>query len=48
MMAGTTEENLSKLIQHVKIENESEFILNWKELGVPVISPGVSDECVFK
>ncbi|MBN3296633.1 STXB3 protein, partial [Amia calva] len=35
---GTTEENLTKLIQHVKIENESEVILNWKDLGVSIIS----------
>uniref|UniRef100_A0A8C9TN92 Syntaxin binding protein 3 n=1 Tax=Scleropages formosus TaxID=113540 RepID=A0A8C9TN92_SCLFO len=39
---GTTEENLNKLIQHVKIENESEFIRNWKDLGVPIISSGSS------
>ncbi|KAK0143609.1 Syntaxin-binding protein 3 [Merluccius polli] len=37
-LSGTTEENLNKLIQHVKIENEREFILNWKELGVNIIS----------
>uniref|UniRef100_A0A3Q3R7G1 Syntaxin binding protein 3 n=1 Tax=Monopterus albus TaxID=43700 RepID=A0A3Q3R7G1_MONAL len=35
---GTTDENLSKLIQHVKIEDEREFILNWKQLGVPIIT----------
>ncbi|KAJ8279124.1 hypothetical protein COCON_G00061900 [Conger conger] len=35
---GTTEENLSKLIQHGKIEDQKEYILNWKELGVPIIS----------
>ncbi|XP_041647459.1 syntaxin-binding protein 3 [Cheilinus undulatus] len=37
-LSGTTDENLSKLIQHVKIEDEQEFILNWKELGVPIIT----------
>ncbi|XP_034558235.1 syntaxin-binding protein 3 [Notolabrus celidotus] len=37
-LSGTTDENLSKLIQHVKIEHEQEFILNWKELGVPIIT----------
>uniref|UniRef100_A0AAX7TYF3 Syntaxin binding protein 3 n=1 Tax=Astatotilapia calliptera TaxID=8154 RepID=A0AAX7TYF3_ASTCA len=30
---GTTEENLNKLIEHVKIEGEPEYIQNWKELG---------------
>ncbi|XP_068581157.1 syntaxin-binding protein 3 [Cebidichthys violaceus] len=37
-LSGTTDENLSKLIQHVKIEAEREFILNWKELGAPIIT----------
>uniref|UniRef100_A0A8C4GKW5 Syntaxin binding protein 3 n=1 Tax=Dicentrarchus labrax TaxID=13489 RepID=A0A8C4GKW5_DICLA len=37
-LSGTTDENLSKLIQHVKIEEEREYILNWKELGVPIIT----------
>ncbi|KAG7242285.1 hypothetical protein INR49_023960 [Caranx melampygus] len=37
-LSGTTDENLNKLIQHVKIEEEREFILNWKELGVPIIT----------
>ncbi|KAM9386146.1 syntaxin-binding protein 3 [Pholidichthys leucotaenia] len=35
---GTTEENLSKLIEHVKIQDEPEVIHNWKELGVPIIT----------
>uniref|UniRef100_A0A8C6VVC7 Syntaxin binding protein 3 n=1 Tax=Nothobranchius furzeri TaxID=105023 RepID=A0A8C6VVC7_NOTFU len=39
---GTTDENLSKLIQHVKIEDEREFIQNWKELGVPIITSSFS------
>uniref|UniRef100_A0A669BX53 Syntaxin binding protein 3 n=1 Tax=Oreochromis niloticus TaxID=8128 RepID=A0A669BX53_ORENI len=29
-----TSENLNKLIEHVKIEEEPEYIQNWKELGV--------------
>uniref|UniRef100_A0A8C5ATE9 Syntaxin binding protein 3 n=1 Tax=Gadus morhua TaxID=8049 RepID=A0A8C5ATE9_GADMO len=40
-LSGTTEENLNKLIQNVKIEHEREFILNWKELGVNIISPSL-------
>uniref|UniRef100_A0AAX7US53 Syntaxin binding protein 3 n=1 Tax=Astatotilapia calliptera TaxID=8154 RepID=A0AAX7US53_ASTCA len=32
-----TSENLNKLIEHVKIEGEPEYIQNWKELGVPII-----------
>lgn len=35
---GTTEENLNKLIEHVEITDERDFILNWKELGVPIIA----------
>ncbi|KAM3620032.1 uncharacterized protein V6R79_017328 [Siganus canaliculatus] len=35
---GTTDENLNKLIQHVKIEEDKDFILNWKELGVSIIT----------
>ncbi|XP_012694980.1 syntaxin-binding protein 3 [Clupea harengus] len=35
---GTTEENLNKLIEHVEITNERDYILNWKELGVPIIA----------
>lgn len=38
LRAGTTEENLNKLIQHVKIEAEPEYITNWKELGVNITS----------
>ncbi|XP_033936910.1 syntaxin-binding protein 3 [Pseudochaenichthys georgianus] len=37
-LSGTTTENLNKLIQHVKIEDQQEFILNWKALGVPIIT----------
>ncbi|XP_043080842.1 syntaxin-binding protein 3 isoform X4 [Puntigrus tetrazona] len=35
---GTTAENLNKLIQHVKIEDEKGYILNWEHLGVPILS----------
>ncbi|XP_048833318.1 syntaxin-binding protein 3-like isoform X1 [Brienomyrus brachyistius] len=35
---GTTEENLNKLLQHVNAEDAMEYILNWRELGVPIIS----------
>ncbi|XP_041912291.1 syntaxin-binding protein 3 [Alosa sapidissima] len=37
-LSGTTEENLNKLIEHVEITNERDYILNWRELGVPIIS----------
>ncbi|XP_076976164.1 syntaxin-binding protein 3 isoform X3 [Tamandua tetradactyla] len=36
-ISGTTEENLDKLIQNVKIENESDMIRNWHYLGIPVV-----------
>lgn len=44
--SGTTEENLNKLIQNVKIEHETGYILNWKHLGVPVVST-VSPRMLF-
>lgn len=44
--SGTTSENLNKLIQHVKIEHESGYILNWKHLGVPIVST-VSMQMLF-
>nr|KAF6305019.1 syntaxin binding protein 3 [Pipistrellus kuhlii] len=36
---GTTEENLDRLIQNVKIEDESDMIRNWSYLGVPIVPP---------
>ncbi|XP_072919520.1 syntaxin-binding protein 3 isoform X1 [Hemitrygon akajei] len=35
---GTTEENLSKLIQHGRVESNSDIIKNWKFLDVPILS----------
>uniref|UniRef100_A0A2K6EJ21 Syntaxin binding protein 3 n=1 Tax=Propithecus coquereli TaxID=379532 RepID=A0A2K6EJ21_PROCO len=36
-VSRTTEENLDRLIQNVKIENESDMIRNWSYLGVPIV-----------
>ncbi|XP_003769774.1 syntaxin-binding protein 3 [Sarcophilus harrisii] len=36
-MNGTTQENLDKLVQNVKIENDSDMIRNWSYLGVPIV-----------
>ncbi|KFP23900.1 Syntaxin-binding protein 3, partial [Colius striatus] len=35
---GTTQENLDKMIQNVRIESDSDMIRNWEYLDVPVIS----------
>ncbi|EPY84665.1 hypothetical protein CB1_000459011 [Camelus ferus] len=40
---GTTEENLDRLIQNVKLENESDMIRNWSYLGVPIVPPDAID-----
>uniref|UniRef100_A0A2K5HSK3 Syntaxin-binding protein 3 n=1 Tax=Colobus angolensis palliatus TaxID=336983 RepID=A0A2K5HSK3_COLAP len=40
---GTTEENLDRLIQNVKIENESDMIRNWSYLGVPIVPQDAID-----
>ncbi|XP_063282180.1 syntaxin-binding protein 3 [Pelobates fuscus] len=34
---GTTQENLDRLIQHVKIESDGDVLKNWKHIGVPII-----------
>ncbi|XP_078417831.1 syntaxin-binding protein 3 isoform X1 [Cetorhinus maximus] len=38
---GTTEENLSKLIQHGKVTDDRDIIENWKYLDVPILSSNV-------
>ncbi|XP_025899620.1 syntaxin-binding protein 3 isoform X2 [Nothoprocta perdicaria] len=42
---GTTQENLEKLIQNVKIESDSDMIRNWEYLGVPILSSSASEQC---
>ncbi|XP_028918851.1 syntaxin-binding protein 3 isoform X1 [Ornithorhynchus anatinus] len=34
---GTTQENLDKLVQNVKLENDGDMIRNWSYLGVPIV-----------
>ncbi|KAG8436556.1 hypothetical protein GDO86_007607 [Hymenochirus boettgeri] len=34
---GTTQENLERLIQHVKIESNGDVLKNWTHLGVPIV-----------
>ncbi|XP_040855038.1 syntaxin-binding protein 3 isoform X3 [Ochotona curzoniae] len=45
---GTTEENLDRLIQNVKIENESDMIRNWSYLGVPIVPQSQQSKPVRK
>ncbi|XP_012887302.1 PREDICTED: syntaxin-binding protein 3 [Dipodomys ordii] len=40
---GTTEENLDRLIQNVKIESDSDMIRNWSYLGVPIVPQDAID-----
>ncbi|XP_072367507.1 syntaxin-binding protein 3 isoform X2 [Scyliorhinus torazame] len=45
---GTTEENLSKLIQHGKITDDRDIIENWKYLDVPILSSNVQHRKPFR